>query len=42
MNVASQLIPPMAYPRDPPSPAMMVNVLSPNAWSSAQIQHVHY
>lgn len=31
MKVLSQLMPPMAYPNDPPSPAMMVNVLSPSA-----------
>ena len=29
-----QSMPPIAYPRDPPSPAIIVNVASPMAWSS--------
>lgn len=31
IKVLSQLMPPIAYPNDPPKPAMMVNVLSPSA-----------
>ena len=34
INVLSQLIPPIAYPKDPPNPAIIVNVLNPSAWSS--------
>lgn len=29
-----QSIPPIAYPSDPPSPAIIVNVDRPMAWSS--------
>jgi hypothetical protein len=35
IGVASQLIPPRAYPQNPPRPAITVKVLSPRAWSSA-------
>lgn len=34
--VASQLMAPNAYPRLPPRPAIIVNVLRPQAWSSGQ------
>ena len=34
--VTSQLIPPKAYPIKPPSPAIIVKVLKPLAWSSAK------
>lgn len=32
--VTSQFVPPNAYPKNPPKPAIIVKVLRPLAWSS--------